>query len=68
MKLFCDNKVVIDSLHNPVHHDRPKHMEIDKHFIKENIESGIIFLTYVLTNNKLLISTPKDCQERVLKT
>ena len=29
VKLFCDNKAVIDILRNPVHHDKIKHTELD---------------------------------------
>ena len=29
MKVFCDNKVVITIAHNPVLHDRTKHIEVD---------------------------------------
>ncbi|KAM2011996.1 hypothetical protein ACFX1T_023902 [Malus domestica] len=29
MKLLCDNKTAIDIAHNPVQHDRTKHVEID---------------------------------------
>jgi hypothetical protein len=35
MRLYCDNKVAINITHNPVQHDRTKHVEIDRHFIKE---------------------------------
>ena len=35
MKLFCDNKIAMYSSHNPVHHDRTKQAEIDRHFVKE---------------------------------
>jgi hypothetical protein len=38
MELFCDNKVSIAISHNPVQHDRTKHVEVDQHFIKENLE------------------------------
>ena len=33
--------------HNPVLYDRTKRIEIDKHYIKENIDRGIINLVYV---------------------
>lgn len=42
MKIYCDNKVAINISHNPVHHNRTKHVKIDKHFIKEKIEEGVI--------------------------
>lgn len=35
MKLYCDNKAAISIAHNPIQHDRTKHVEIDRHFIKE---------------------------------
>jgi len=35
MKSYCDNKAVISIAQNPVQHDRTKHVEIDRHFIKK---------------------------------
>ncbi|RVW63221.1 Retrovirus-related Pol polyprotein from transposon RE1 [Vitis vinifera] len=49
MKMFCDNQSTISIAKNPVHHDRTKHVEIDRHFIKEKIEEGIIKMLYVPT-------------------
>ncbi|XP_052299567.1 retrovirus-related Pol polyprotein from transposon RE1 isoform X1 [Citrus sinensis] len=53
MKLYCDNKAAINIAHNPVHHDRTKHVEVDRHFIKEKIESGLICMTFVPTTKQL---------------
>jgi len=43
MNLYCDNTSAVAIVHNYVQHDRTKHVEIDRHFIKENLEAGIIF-------------------------
>ena len=45
--MYCDNKTMVSILHNLVHHDRTKHVEVDGHFIKEKIEQGEICMTYV---------------------
>jgi hypothetical protein len=34
MNLYCDNKAAIEISQNPIQHDRTKHIEIDRHFIK----------------------------------
>ena len=50
MKVLCDNQSAISIAKNPVHHDRTKHVEIDRHFIKEKIEGGIIKLFHLPTS------------------
>ena len=47
MGLVCDNKSAIRIAHNPVQHDRTKHIEIDRHFIKEKLDSGLIATEYI---------------------
>ncbi|KAL9409372.1 hypothetical protein AB3S75_047712 [Citrus x aurantiifolia] len=53
IKIYCDNKAAISIAHNPVLHDRTKHIEVDKHFIKEKIESGVICVPYVPTAQQI---------------
>ena len=53
LKLFCDNKAAINISHNPVHHDRTNHMEVDRHFIKEKVEDGTICIVYVPTSSQV---------------
>jgi len=53
MKLYCDNKFAISIAHNPVQHDRTKHIEVDRHFIKEKLDSGLICTPYVSTQSQL---------------
>ena len=47
MKLYCDNKAAISIAHNPVQHDRTKHIQIDRHFTKEKLEEGAICMPFV---------------------
>ncbi|KAI5333964.1 hypothetical protein L3X38_024096 [Prunus dulcis] len=49
MNLYCDNKAVIAIAHNPVQHDRTKHEEVDRHFIKEKVDTEIVsFSIYII--------------------
>ena len=52
-KLFCDNKEAISISENPVQHDQTKHVEIDRHFIKEKLEKKIISLPFVRSKDQL---------------
>ncbi|RVW12310.1 Retrovirus-related Pol polyprotein from transposon TNT 1-94 [Vitis vinifera] len=41
-------------------HDRAKHVEVDKHFIKEKIDNGLVCMTYIPTEEQVDMSSPKD--------
>ncbi|RVX16216.1 Retrovirus-related Pol polyprotein from transposon RE1 [Vitis vinifera] len=53
MKLYCDNKSAINIAHNPIQHNRTKHIEIDRHFIKEKLEEGVMCMSYVPSEHQL---------------
>jgi hypothetical protein len=52
IKLWCDNKSVISIANNHVQHDRTKHIEIDRFFIKEKLNSGLLELGHVSTRDQ----------------
>jgi hypothetical protein len=43
----------INIANNHVQHERTKHVEIDKFFIKDNIDAGIISLAYVRSGEQV---------------
>ena len=53
MLLYYDNKATISIARNPIHHDRTKHVEVDRHFIKEKIEGGMLNVEYVPTRERV---------------
>ncbi|GKE49658.1 retrovirus-related pol polyprotein from transposon TNT 1-94 [Tanacetum coccineum] len=51
--LYCDNKSAIALCCNNVQHSRAKHIDVRYHFIKEEVENGIVELYFVRTEYQL---------------
>ncbi|GJR39456.1 retrovirus-related pol polyprotein from transposon TNT 1-94 [Tanacetum coccineum] len=51
--LYCDNKSVISLCYNNVQHSSAKHIDVRYHFIKEQVENGIVELYFVQTEYQL---------------
>ena len=53
MSLYCNNKAAINIAANLVFHDRTKHIEVDKHFIREKLVNGKVCTPYVSSEEQL---------------
>ncbi|GKD24127.1 retrovirus-related pol polyprotein from transposon TNT 1-94 [Tanacetum coccineum] len=51
--MYCDNKSAIALCCNNVQHSRSKHIDIRYHFIKEQVEKGVVELYFVRTEYQL---------------
>ncbi|KAH9744437.1 retrovirus-related pol polyprotein from transposon RE2 [Citrus sinensis] len=45
--MWCDNQGAISLVMNPVYHAKTKHIELDIHFIRENVQANQIEVNYV---------------------
>ncbi|GJY41680.1 hypothetical protein Tco_0428950 [Tanacetum coccineum] len=52
--LYCDNRNAITLCCNNVQHSRSKHIDIRHHFIREQVEKGVVELYFVTTDYHLV--------------
>ncbi|GKB89402.1 retrovirus-related pol polyprotein from transposon TNT 1-94, partial [Tanacetum coccineum] len=52
--LYCDNRSAIALCCNNVQHSRTKHIDIRHHFIREQVEKGVVELYFVTTDYQLM--------------
>nr|GEV73433.1 hypothetical protein [Tanacetum cinerariifolium] len=64
--IYCDNKSAIAFCCNNVQHSRSKHIDIRFHFLKQQVENGVVELYFVYTEYQLAdIFTKAFCRERI---
>ncbi|KAE8700619.1 Detected protein of unknown function [Hibiscus syriacus] len=52
-EVLCDNQSVIQIAKNLVQHDRTKHVEIDRHFIADQVNKKTATLSYILSEEQV---------------
>ncbi|GJT98775.1 ribonuclease H-like domain-containing protein [Tanacetum coccineum] len=53
VNVFCDSQAAIKIAANPVFHERTKHLEIDLHFVRDKILSGVIKTQKISSANQV---------------
>ena len=65
IRLYCENKATCDIAHNPVQHDWTKHVEVDRFFIKENLDEEIVEFPEIWLEDQLADILTKAVSSRV---
>ena len=53
IKIFIDNEAARKMAENPVNHERTKHIDIQYHFIRQVVSSGVVDLYYINTKKNI---------------
>ncbi|GJU87357.1 hypothetical protein Tco_1294903, partial [Tanacetum coccineum] len=61
--MYCDNRSAIALCCNNVQHSRSKHIDIRHHFIREQVEKGVVELYFVMTDYHLADIFTRHYQE-----
>ena len=51
--ILCDNTSAINISKNPVQHSKTKHIEIRHHFLRDNVEKGLVELSFCKSEEQI---------------
>jgi hypothetical protein len=60
--LMCDSSSAICLAHNPIFHERAKHIKVRHHFLRDHVEKGGIEMKFIDTERQLadIFTKPLD--------
>jgi len=66
--IYCDNTSAINISKNPVQHSKTKHIEIRHHFLRDNVEKGLVEMLFCKSEDQIAdIFTKPLCRESFCK-
>jgi len=51
--IFCDNTSATNIAKNPCQHKRTKHIDVRHHFLRDNVEKGLISMNFCASNKQI---------------
>lgn len=72
VQMNCDSNGALAQMHNPVGHQRAKHIDVQHHFIRERVARGEVKVRYIATKSMvadvLTKALPKPQHEQFSKS
>jgi len=65
--IYCDNTSAINISKNPCQHKRNKHIDIHHHFLRDNVEKGLISMNFCVTDEQIADIFTKALSREQLK-
>ena len=66
--IYCNNTSAINISKNSCQHKRTKHIDIRHHFLRDNVENGLISMNFCSTGNQIADIFTKALNREIFET